>query len=181
MQPLKFFVLLSFLHFVWLLVFVLLMNLLVYIDKMEPVDVGLSPEMPYFRTTAGQRTPPITYLHLYENNKFSVCIFSRFIRKQSSWVRLLLTCIVFDHLNLYSWCRWEYFACLLQVSFHFTTILEWQSSASFSLGPCTSRHTTGWRSVLRMAYLRVSTRPVAQLLQEVSLHTISFCAHSRLV
>lgn len=45
------------------------------LDKMEPVDVGLSPEMPYFRTTAGQRTPPITYLHLYENNKFSMGIF----------------------------------------------------------------------------------------------------------
>ncbi|KAG7017714.1 Plant cysteine oxidase 2 [Cucurbita argyrosperma subsp. argyrosperma] len=45
------------------------------LDKMEPVDVGLSPEMPYFRTTAGRRTPPITYLHLYESNKFSMGIF----------------------------------------------------------------------------------------------------------
>ena len=52
---------------------------------MKAVDVGLSPEMPYFRTTADEGTPPITYLHLYENNKFSVCIFCCFIRKLSSW------------------------------------------------------------------------------------------------
>ncbi|XP_038903013.1 plant cysteine oxidase 2 [Benincasa hispida] len=45
------------------------------LDKMEPLDVGLSAEMPYFRTTADQRTPPITYLHLYENSKFSMGIF----------------------------------------------------------------------------------------------------------
>ncbi|XP_022159167.1 plant cysteine oxidase 2-like [Momordica charantia] len=46
------------------------------LDKMKPVDVGLSPEMPYFRTTAGQRSPPpITYLHIYENSKFSMGIF----------------------------------------------------------------------------------------------------------
>ncbi|KAL0554950.1 hypothetical protein IC582_008880 [Cucumis melo] len=45
------------------------------LDKMEPVDVGLSPDMPYFWTTASQQTPPITYLHLYENNKFSMGIF----------------------------------------------------------------------------------------------------------
>ncbi|KAG7022228.1 Plant cysteine oxidase 2, partial [Cucurbita argyrosperma subsp. argyrosperma] len=45
------------------------------LDKMKAVDVGLSPEMPYFRTTADEGTPPITYLHLYENNKFSMGIF----------------------------------------------------------------------------------------------------------
>lgn len=61
---------------------------------MEPVDVGLSPDMPYFWTTASQQTPPITYLHLYENNKFSVGIFSWFMRKQSSWGSLLETYVV---------------------------------------------------------------------------------------
>ena len=144
---------------------------------MEPVDVGLSPEMPYFRTTAGRRTPPITYLHLYESNKFSVCIFIGFIREQSSCGRLL-NLYSFWPCVLYLWCRWEYFACLLQVSFHFTTILEWQSLASFSLGPCTLRHTTGWMAALWMARLHVPTSRVAELLQEVSLYAILLCAHS---
>jgi hypothetical protein len=40
---------------------------------MKPEDVGLKPEMPYFQTQVARRTPPITYLHLYESDKFSVC------------------------------------------------------------------------------------------------------------
>ncbi|KAH7532614.1 hypothetical protein FEM48_Zijuj04G0040200 [Ziziphus jujuba var. spinosa] len=44
-------------------------------DDMKPVDVGLTPDMPYFRTTAARRTPAITYLHLYECEKFSMGIF----------------------------------------------------------------------------------------------------------
>ncbi|XP_015879371.1 plant cysteine oxidase 2 [Ziziphus jujuba] len=45
------------------------------LDDMKPVDVGLTPDMPYFRTTAARRTPAITYLHLYECEKFSMGIF----------------------------------------------------------------------------------------------------------
>lgn len=41
---------------------------------MKPEDVGLTPELPYFRATMGNRTPAITYLHLYESDKFSVSI-----------------------------------------------------------------------------------------------------------
>jgi len=39
---------------------------------MKPADVGLSPGMPYFRSTEFRGPPPITYLHLYECPKFSV-------------------------------------------------------------------------------------------------------------
>jgi len=42
-------------------------------DEMKPGDVGLAPEMPYFRTQLARRTPKIRYLHLYESDKFSVC------------------------------------------------------------------------------------------------------------
>lgn len=45
---------------------------------MKPEDVGLNPEMPYFRTQVAQGTPPITYLHLYESAKFSVCKLIRY-------------------------------------------------------------------------------------------------------
>ncbi|XP_041008355.1 plant cysteine oxidase 2-like [Juglans microcarpa x Juglans regia] len=45
------------------------------LDKMKPEDVGLSPEMLYFRTQEARRTPAITYLHLYESEKFSMGIF----------------------------------------------------------------------------------------------------------
>lgn len=41
-------------------------------DDLKPADVGLNPELPYFRTTPAHRTPAITYLHLYECEKFSV-------------------------------------------------------------------------------------------------------------
>lgn len=41
-------------------------------DIMKPADVGLTPELPYFRMTVARRTPAITYLHLHECEKFSV-------------------------------------------------------------------------------------------------------------
>lgn len=44
-------------------------------DAMRPVDVGLTPELPYFRITTARRTPAITYLHLFECDKFSVRFF----------------------------------------------------------------------------------------------------------
>ncbi|KAL9684786.1 hypothetical protein QQ045_022227 [Rhodiola kirilowii] len=44
------------------------------LDSMKPEDVGLSPEMQYFKTGKGQR-PKITYLHLHECDKFSMGIF----------------------------------------------------------------------------------------------------------
>lgn len=42
---------------------------------MKPIDVGLTPELPYFRITTARRTPAITYLHLFECDKFSVRFF----------------------------------------------------------------------------------------------------------
>ncbi|XP_010242380.1 PREDICTED: plant cysteine oxidase 2 isoform X2 [Nelumbo nucifera] len=45
------------------------------LDGMQPADVGLSPAMPYFKTVETEGAPPITYLHLYECNKFSIGIF----------------------------------------------------------------------------------------------------------
>lgn len=45
------------------------------LDEMKPENVGLKPEMSYFRTQLARNTPPITYLHLYESDKFSMGIF----------------------------------------------------------------------------------------------------------
>ncbi|XP_024031638.1 plant cysteine oxidase 2 [Morus notabilis] len=45
------------------------------LDVMKPEDVGLTPELPYFRANAGSRTPAITYLHLHECENFSMGIF----------------------------------------------------------------------------------------------------------
>lgn len=50
-------------------------NLCSVLDAMRPVDVGLTPELPYFRITTAKRTPAITYLHLFECDKFSMGIF----------------------------------------------------------------------------------------------------------
>ncbi|KAL9323433.1 hypothetical protein ACSQ67_008290 [Phaseolus vulgaris] len=44
-------------------------------DGIRPEDVGLRPDMPYFRTSASQRVPKIQYLHIYECEKFSMGIF----------------------------------------------------------------------------------------------------------
>ncbi|KAF7819683.1 plant cysteine oxidase 2 [Senna tora] len=45
------------------------------IDAITLEDAGLKPEMPYFRMNASQRTPRITYLHIYECENFSMGIF----------------------------------------------------------------------------------------------------------
>ncbi|KAF5749014.1 2-aminoethanethiol dioxygenase-like [Tripterygium wilfordii] len=45
------------------------------LDDFKPGDVGLAPNMPYFRSTVGRQTPAITYLHLYECDQFSIGIF----------------------------------------------------------------------------------------------------------
>ena len=41
-------------------------------DALRPEDVGLTPELPYFRAQEGNQTQAITYLHLFECEKFSV-------------------------------------------------------------------------------------------------------------
>ncbi|VVB14548.1 unnamed protein product [Arabis nemorensis] len=48
------------------------------LDNMKPEDVGLTPTMPYFRQNTGPENlspPPITYLHLYQCEQFSIGIF----------------------------------------------------------------------------------------------------------
>ncbi|KAM1009597.1 hypothetical protein ACFX13_045872 [Malus domestica] len=45
------------------------------LGAIKPADVGLTPDLPYFRMTVARRTPAITYLHLYECEKFSMGIF----------------------------------------------------------------------------------------------------------
>ncbi|KMS99178.1 hypothetical protein BVRB_2g047160 [Beta vulgaris subsp. vulgaris] len=45
------------------------------LDSLKADDVGLSPELPYFRLIRNGRSPIITYLHLYECDKFSIGIF----------------------------------------------------------------------------------------------------------
>ncbi|OVA13306.1 Cysteamine dioxygenase [Macleaya cordata] len=46
------------------------------LDSMKPGDVGLTQDMPYFRMIETKGSPPpVTYLHLYECDKFSIGIF----------------------------------------------------------------------------------------------------------
>ncbi|KAF8390251.1 hypothetical protein HHK36_024776 [Tetracentron sinense] len=45
------------------------------LDSMRLEDVGLALDMPYFRTIEIDVAPPITYLHLYDCDKFSIGIF----------------------------------------------------------------------------------------------------------
>lgn len=45
------------------------------LDKMTEADVGLRPNLPYFKSTVSDRPPKITYLHLHECDKFSMGIF----------------------------------------------------------------------------------------------------------
>ncbi len=47
---------------------------LMFADEMKPKDVGLTPGMLYFWTQVALRTPKITYLHIHESEKFSVCL-----------------------------------------------------------------------------------------------------------
>ncbi|XP_057753783.1 plant cysteine oxidase 2 [Arachis stenosperma] len=50
-------------------------NLRSVLDAITPEDVGLKPDMPYFTVNSVQGTPTITYLHIYECEKFSMGIF----------------------------------------------------------------------------------------------------------
>ncbi|XVE83847.1 hypothetical protein DITRI_Ditri16bG0120500 [Diplodiscus trichospermus] len=45
------------------------------LDEIKPADVGLNPQMPFFRLPVTRRAPPITYLHIHECEKFSMGIF----------------------------------------------------------------------------------------------------------
>ncbi|XP_027151086.1 plant cysteine oxidase 2-like [Coffea eugenioides] len=50
-------------------------RLKVVLDSMTEVDVGLRPDMTFFKATTGGEIPRITYLHLYACEKFSIGIF----------------------------------------------------------------------------------------------------------
>ncbi|CAK9162877.1 unnamed protein product [Ilex paraguariensis] len=45
------------------------------LDSMTEADVGLSPNMPFFRAKETERVPRITYLHLNDSAKFQIGIF----------------------------------------------------------------------------------------------------------
>ncbi|GKU97093.1 hypothetical protein SLEP1_g10275 [Rubroshorea leprosula] len=45
------------------------------LDQVTPNDFDLTPDMPYFRALRTEGTQPITYLHLYNCDKFSMGIF----------------------------------------------------------------------------------------------------------
>ncbi|XP_061367108.1 plant cysteine oxidase 2-like isoform X2 [Gastrolobium bilobum] len=45
------------------------------LDGIKAEDVGLKPEMPYFSRSNARRAPKVTYLHIYECEKFSMGIF----------------------------------------------------------------------------------------------------------
>uniref|UniRef100_A0A1D1XGT4 cysteine dioxygenase n=1 Tax=Anthurium amnicola TaxID=1678845 RepID=A0A1D1XGT4_9ARAE len=45
------------------------------LDHMNPADVGLDQNMRYFRNFGNTEKPPVTYLHLYECDEFSIGIF----------------------------------------------------------------------------------------------------------
>ncbi|KAL5582351.1 hypothetical protein UlMin_014793 [Ulmus minor] len=45
------------------------------LDDLKPEDVGLAPDMPYFRRMLPNGKPAIAYVHLYESDKFSMGIF----------------------------------------------------------------------------------------------------------
>ncbi|KAK4757675.1 hypothetical protein SAY87_018976 [Trapa incisa] len=45
------------------------------LDWIRAEDLGLSLDMPYFQTNGSETSPQITYLHLYESERFSMGIF----------------------------------------------------------------------------------------------------------
>ncbi|XP_059294006.1 plant cysteine oxidase 2-like [Lycium ferocissimum] len=45
------------------------------LDTLTEADVGLRPNMPYFKSTTFDKPPKITYLHLHDCDKFSIGIF----------------------------------------------------------------------------------------------------------
>ncbi|KAK8507588.1 hypothetical protein V6N13_094080 [Hibiscus sabdariffa] len=45
------------------------------LDEIQPADVGLNPQMPFFSPQVTRRAPTITYLHIHACEKFSIGIF----------------------------------------------------------------------------------------------------------
>lgn len=45
------------------------------LGEIGPANVGLTPKMPYFLNAENMDKPPVTYLHIYECEKFSIGIF----------------------------------------------------------------------------------------------------------
>lgn len=113
-------------------------GLFLFADCMKLEDVGLNPAMPCFRTEPADEAPKITYLHLYDCDKFSV---SWFLLGSSpnSFMNLALILISVD-----PHCRLGSSACLHRLSFRYTITPEWQSSVNFYSGRCISSRMTGW-------------------------------------
>lgn len=122
-----------------------------HIDILKAEDVGLSPSLPYFRIMRSGR-PVITYLHLYECEKFSVQFLFLFLFLQLGWfmidASLLLVKRAIEFFHLISYCRLEYSACRHLVYYRFIIIQEWLFSVKFYLGPCISNHLTGQKTYL---------------------------------
>uniref|UniRef100_A0A7N0VN67 cysteine dioxygenase n=1 Tax=Kalanchoe fedtschenkoi TaxID=63787 RepID=A0A7N0VN67_KALFE len=45
------------------------------LDNVKPTNVGLSPDMSYFKLFETEEVPAVTYLHIYDSDKFSIGIF----------------------------------------------------------------------------------------------------------
>ncbi|XP_019059210.1 PREDICTED: plant cysteine oxidase 2-like [Tarenaya hassleriana] len=45
------------------------------LEEVKPEDVGVNPQMPYFRAKTAGKSPVVTYLHIYKCDKFSMGIF----------------------------------------------------------------------------------------------------------
>lgn len=56
----------------------------VFADLMRPEDVGLTQKMQYFRNIGNPGRPPVTYLHIYESDRFSVNASNTFVAHYSS-------------------------------------------------------------------------------------------------
>ncbi|XP_078168880.1 plant cysteine oxidase 2-like isoform X2 [Carex rostrata] len=46
-----------------------------YLERMKPEELGLNPNMQYFRHVNSDLPPPVTYLHIYQCPNFSIGIF----------------------------------------------------------------------------------------------------------
>lgn len=92
-------------------------------DSMKPVDVGLNKEMPYFQRMKSKGAPPITYLHLYECDKFSVC-----------------------HIKIY-FLLYVFLRCSILFSVHADRDLLFASIGCHST-PQSSRHDCFWQATL---------------------------------
>ncbi|KAM0944775.1 putative cysteamine dioxygenase [Dioscorea sansibarensis] len=111
------------------------------LDDVKPADVGLAQNLPYFLKSNAKGAPPVTYLHLYECDKFSIGIFclppSAVIPLHNHPGMTVFSKLLFGsmHIKSYDWVDVPQYSVETAVTSHNVKLAKLKKNSVFS-APC---------------------------------------------